>query len=215
MAAITGLVIASVIAALASAGAGIFGSVYNANKQEELNKRNLQNQEAINQANLANQAAINQQNINFSREFAQNQIQWRMDDLQNAGLNPTLAAGGGSSSPTAMQSTAQQSINQHPGLVDMSGIASAITALNNSMLTAYMIQSREDIADDRNATLRSTSEGRNSVLRQLYKRKGIMLDSDHDMPHVGNASQIKAAKDSLSDAEWKALMKELKSIKVK
>lgn len=211
------LLVAAIVGSLISAAASTYGNAYNIASQEAMNAKNLANQTAINEANLRNQSEINQQNIDFSREFAQNQISWRMEDLQNAGLNPVMAANGGNSSPISMVSTSQQATQQKPGLMDMSGISSAITALNNSMLTAYLIQSREGMAHERNDVLRSNNESRNAVLNQLYKRKGLSLNDSEVMPHIGTAKQayFKPAKFKSDDWEkdWSHFLKELDKMK--
>lgn len=43
--------------------------------------------------NSANQNDINQQNADLQREFAQNSIQWRVQDAQKAGIHPLAALG--------------------------------------------------------------------------------------------------------------------------
>lgn len=43
--------------------------------------------------NSANQNEINQQNADLQREFAQNSIQWRVQDAQKAGIHPLAALG--------------------------------------------------------------------------------------------------------------------------
>lgn len=184
---ITGLIVGSIISGLVSAMIGGATSIYNANKQAEINRENI-----------ANQTAINQANIDASKEFAQNQIQWKVDDLQAAGLNPVLAAGGigGSSAPTAMQS-----VQQKAPLIDASGVASAINALNNTMLTSYLLDKRNDVMQDRN-----------DALRALYRNKSVFFDSATQNPYVGNAKQVMSATDNEA---WDKIMKELNDMSFK
>lgn len=181
MVGLTGLILGSLAASLVSTLISGATSIYNVNAQKEMN-----------QANLENQTAINQANIDASKEFAQNQVQWKVDDMRAAGLNPVLAAGGfgGSSSPTAMQATQQRA----PTL-DASGIAHAITAMNNTMLTSYLMSQRNDVLAEKN-----------DVLRDLYQRKGSFMDSAKQSPYIGNAKQIMSAAD---DDQWEAIMKAL------
>lgn len=55
--------------------------------QERRNRKNRQN------ANAAN--------VNLNKEFAQNSIQWRVEDAKQAGIHPLYAMGASTSSPTA------------------------------------------------------------------------------------------------------------------
>lgn len=177
------------------------------------NTANMKAQQNINEQNVKAQQEINQQNIDYSREFAQNNIQWKMEDLQNAGLNPVLAAGmsGSSPSPTAMTAPVQKA-----PMMDLSGISSAITAMNNMMLTTYLMNQRNDIASDRNGVMRE----RNTVLNNLYKRKALAFESSNVSPLVASSKQLaawrkeqasKMSKEDLDD--WNRLMKEINSVK--
>lgn len=67
--------------------------------------------------------AVNNQNIDNQKYISENQPTWNMTGLQNAGLNPALAAGGNlTSSPSSPT-------------VDMSGFNSAIGVLGKLMNT--------------------------------------------------------------------------------
>lgn len=193
MAALTGLIVGSIISALISAGVSYATS-----------SQNMQLQRETNAANLANQSAINQQNIDYSKEFAQNGIQWKMNDLEAAGLNPVLAAQGafgGSSQPTAMQATQLKAPQ-----MDLSGLTSAITAMNNTMLTTYLMSQRNDIQSDRNSVMRE----KNDVLNSLYKRKAEFLNPSKQNAYVANAKQIqKVANDPNWESKYESIMKEL------
>lgn len=173
------------------------------------NSANIKAQQSINNQNVEAQKEVNQQNIEYSREFAQNGISWKVEDLQNAGLNPTLAAGmsGVVSQPTAMSAPQQKA-----PMMDLSGISSAITAMNNMMLTSYLMNQRNEIASDRNTVMRE----KNDVLSNLYRRKGLYLESSNEAPLVMNAKQMQAARKKLEDdmtpeskSQWDKIMKDL------
>lgn len=59
-----------------------------------------------NSLNRKNQSKINQQNLNAQKEFAQNSIQWRVNDAKAAGLHPlaALGANGTTYTPSAVSS---------------------------------------------------------------------------------------------------------------
>lgn len=175
------------------------------------NSANIKAQQNINQQNVEAQKEINQQNIEYSKEFAQNGISWKVEDLQNAGLNPTLAAGmsGVTSQPTALSAPQQKA-----PIMDLSGISSAITAMNNMMLTSYLMSQRNDIASDRNTVMRE----KNNVLDKLYRRKGLVMESSNQSPFVMNAQQMRAARKKLEEdmspeakQQWDNIMKDLNS----
>lgn len=79
----------------------LVGGIFNSNSQEKTN-----------QANINAQAAINAQNIAEQEKFAQNTIQWKVQDANKAGINPLAALGANTSSfsnivaPTSQSSTA-------------------------------------------------------------------------------------------------------------
>lgn len=85
--------------ALIGAGASLLGGLLSSSNQQD-----------INQQNIANQQAINAQNIAMQKEFAQNGIQWKVDDAKAAGLNPLAALGASTSSfSNVVGSTSQAS----------------------------------------------------------------------------------------------------------
>lgn len=219
-----GSAIAILIAALVAGVAGITTTAIQnaANKEsiEATNRANRQNVESTNAANIEMQQQANETNLQIAREnnaqemdLATHGIQYKMADLQAAGLNPVLAASGFGGSPQATLSspTAQAAKNQAPrdqaALFDFSGMSSAINAMNNMMLTKMMMDQRQNIANGYQQTSRDNNEARNEVLNKLYQRKAGSFQNDASM--VANAKQI--AKVTKSD-DWDKMMKELKSI---
>lgn len=206
------------VGAAALIGASLISALFSSLVSGVQNANNIQAQKDINKLNVEAQNSINQQNIQYSKEFAQNGISWKMEDLQNAGLNPVLAAGmsGVTSQPTAMSAPQQKA-----PMMDLSGISSAITAMNNMMLSTYLMNQRNeissrgvDVSSDRNKVL---SE-RNHVLENLYKRKAFVLESANQSPMIMNAKQMKMARKQAEEQlskdekeEWDKLLKDLNS----
>lgn len=210
MAALTGLLIAGIIGAVVSAAGGVVSSAINAGSQDWANKMNAENISKTNAANLQ----IARENNAQQMDLAKHGIQYRMEDMQAAGLNPVLAAQGAfGSAPTATLSTPnQQAARNIAPQIDLSGLGNAITALNNTMLTQHLIESRENIAANHDATSTANAESRNSVLKDLYKRKGVIANDQRGVLAVNSARKGKI-NDYVSDKEWKAMLKELASIK--
>lgn len=199
------------VGAAALIGASLISALFSSLVSGVQNANNIQAQKDINKLNVEAQNSINQQNIQYSKEFAQNGISWKMEDLQNAGLNPVLAAGmsGVTSQPTAMSAPQQKA-----PMMDLSGISSAITAMNNMMLSTYLMNQRNEISSDRNQVLRD----KNGILDGLYRRKAFVLESANQSPMIMNAKQMKMARKQAEEAmskeekeEWDKLMKDLNS----
>lgn len=199
------------VGAAALIGASLISALFSSLVSGVQNANNIQAQKDINKLNVEAQNSINQQNIQYSKEFAQNGISWKMEDLQNAGLNPVLAAGmsGVTSQPTAMSAPQQKA-----PMMDLSGISSAITAMNNMMLSTYLMNQRNEISSDRNQVLRD----KNGILDGLYRRKAFTLESANQSPMIMNAKQMKMARKQAEEQmskeekeEWDKLMKDLNS----
>lgn len=214
------IIAASVISSLVGAGASMVGSALNYKSIKDTNLLNKDMQESANQTNLEVANANNQTQL----DLAKNGYQYKMQDLQAAGLNPVLAAQG-LAQPTATLSTPNvQAAKAQAPMIDMNGVASALTAMNNTLLTAYLMDRKEGIAqgyqanskaiaDERNSVNQQISENRNSVLRDLYKRKGISLNNASDVGRsINSAKQISEA---TNNEEWDSIMKELKKMRYK
>lgn len=74
---------------LISAGASLLGGLFGSN--DAAKARDAQN-------------AMNERNIALQREFAQNGIQWKVEDAKKAGIHPIYALGGSTSSFTPVSS---------------------------------------------------------------------------------------------------------------
>lgn len=70
---------------LISAGASLLGGLFGSNSADKARE---------------SQEAMNAQNIALQREFAQNGIQWKVEDAKKAGIHPIYALGGSTSSFT-------------------------------------------------------------------------------------------------------------------
>lgn len=97
------MAIGGFLGGLVSAGASLFGAKKNNDTQKQ----------------------INEQNLNAQREFAQNSIQWRVNDAKKAGLHPLAALGANTPSytPSAQSSNFGDGIAQ-AGAALGQGIAS-------------------------------------------------------------------------------------------
>lgn len=207
------LLISGILAALG----GVAGTV-------TTNLVNAQMTRETNQVNADLQREINQANIDASKEFAQNQVQWKAQDLQAAGFNPVLAAsgalGGGSVSPSTAYAP-QMKAPQY----DFSGISTALNAMNNVMLTMALMNNRSEIAQNhdataiantqaRNATSTANNQARNDVLNKLYQRKAGQFADDSKFVH--SAKQVDMGRKMAEDSgEWEALLKQLKKMPYK
>lgn len=119
------------MAALASAGANIFGSIMGSRSSEK----------GAQAANAANLASVQQQ-IAFQRESMQNRHQWEVADLRKAGLNPILSAGGQPPVPSGASTTFQ---NTKAGRGELGlAVASSIAQLR---LTNALIKTEETKQD--------------------------------------------------------------------
>lgn len=133
---IAALIISSLVAAAASAGVGIANTV----SQQKTNQRNIDMQNAANQQN--------QYNIEHAHQI-------EMNDLKEAGLNPVLTATGGNGAPITSIQAAKAQAPQFDG----SGISSAINGMQHALTMSMMMQMRQDISAERNATLASIAKG--------------------------------------------------------
>lgn len=106
--------IGSIIQGAASVGSGIAG-IIGARKDKK-------NAEAAAERSW-------QRNYEAQKEFAQNSIQWRVQDAKNAGINPYAVVSGQSAGYTP-QDTSYQTNYQHAASQMMNGFADAMGQLN-------------------------------------------------------------------------------------
>lgn len=202
------LAAAAIIAAAVSAAAGFGANALNYHLTQETNKANKEAVQDTNETNLQ----IAQENNAMQMDLAKNGISYKMNDLKNAGLNPILAAGGMSSPSATLSTPHMQAPQAQAPQFDFSGIASAITAMNNSLLTEYITQNKTSMNEANNATKKSISEDRNDVLKQLYQRKADYMNTrtanflGHSADQVHRATKEKrwTKKDQ---REWDEMMK--------
>lgn len=91
--------------------------------------------------NSAKQDKINRDNANLQREFAQNSIQWRVEDAKRAGIHPlaALGASGYSASPSSVG--ADNGIAQ-AGQIAASGLSKVLDR-NQAKLSDLEVRSKE------------------------------------------------------------------------
>lgn len=82
--------IAGAVTELGKFGYGIYQDQRDSAYQRELNEQNM----AFQQAQFDYQKEINERNFEWQKNLAENQYQIKAADMQKAGLNPVLAAGG-------------------------------------------------------------------------------------------------------------------------
>lgn len=188
------LAAAALIGAAVTAVAGLAGSALNYQSQIHMNQLNKQAVDKTNATNLE----IAQENNALQMDLAKNGVSYKMQDLKNAGLNPILAAGGMSQPQATLSTPHMQAAQGVAPQVDFSGIASAVNAMNNTMLTEYITKSKEGISDDRN-----------KVLENLYQRKAEYFREPTKTANAlgHSAKQIRVDTNKLT-AEEKAFWKD-------
>lgn len=139
---VTGLIVGGIVSALASLGSGIANSVSNYNATKEANQTNIDLNERALQFN-AEQAQIQR---DWEERMSNTAYQRSMADMQQAGLNPLLAAQlGGASTPSGYAASGQATrVQANP--IDFSGLASAMNALQSTMLTSALLESKGSLS---------------------------------------------------------------------
>lgn len=170
------LAIGAAIAGIAAAASNIWSSYNQKAAQEEANDKNLELTRLANESQLQQVRETNEFNAaqaQIDRDRQDTTMQRAMADYSAAGLNPLLAVG----SPTGSYSTpvaAQGNVAQiqrgkvEPAALDFSGMASAFSAMSNTMLISAMMGRNADVRANTAALNRSSREAIASANRVKY-----------------------------------------------
>lgn len=114
-----------------------------------------------------------QKNYNMQKEFAQNSIQWKVQDALKAGISPLAALGAQTYSPSTIQNYGSDSIGR--------GIASAGAAFQESMqvlaMTNMMSEARKSEAEANKAWLDYRGKELDLLKEQNINFRGLNTDS--------------------------------------
>lgn len=172
MAAIS-LAVAALIAGIAAAGANVWSSYNQKAAQEQANQTNIDLANQANQAQIQQVREANEFNAaqaQIARDREDTQMQRMMADYEAAGLNPLLAAGSSSAayaSPVSAQANVPtiQKAHVEPAALDFSGMASAFSAMSNTMLISAMMGRNADVRANTAAMNRASREAIASASR--------------------------------------------------
>lgn len=177
----SGFTYAFSLAGLVSAAGGLIGSVASAVSpligpavSLFTNEKNRKTQKDINNKNIAFQYLVNKQNMAFQREQFQeqqylnrNQYQLSAADMQKAGINPAMAAGGVALS-SGSYSSPSEAAQANPYLIDSSPLLGFVENL-------MRLRSEKKIAEDSNETQKEISEAQ---IRADLKKHDEDLSAD-------------------------------------
>ena len=146
------LIATGIASAVASLGSGVASAVSNYNATKEANQSNIDLNERALQFN-AEQAQIQR---DWEERMSNTAYQRSMADMEQAGLNPLLAAQlGGASTPSGYAASGQATrVQANP--IDFSGIAQAMNALQSTMVTSALLENKLKIAEGYQDTYRAT-----------------------------------------------------------
>ena len=137
----TGLMIASIIATVASAGVGIYQTIKQNKAIEQTNELNKQ-MHAEDQAFNADEA---QKQRDWEEEMSNTAVQRKAADLEAAGFNPALAAvGTPASTPSGSAASSNQPISMKAA--DYSPLSAISSGLNQMVHSAQSISYLSEFA---------------------------------------------------------------------
>ena len=148
------LIATGIASAVASLGSGVASAISNYQATKEATLAMMREQNAFN----SNEAQIQRA---WEERMSNTAYQRSMADMEQAGLNPLLAAQlGGASTPSgyAASGTASSAratrVQSNP--IDFSGIAQAMNALQSTMVTSALLDNKLRIAEGYQDTYRAT-----------------------------------------------------------
>lgn len=204
--AIIALLIGSIVASLAGAGAGVYAGAKNYQAQQEANQTNLLLNEQANSANYD----IAKLNNETQLDIAKNAHQYEMADLKAAGLNPVLTATGGQGAHIGSLNTPvmQAGRVQAPQL-DLSGLSSALNSMSHMMMMSMIMDGRMKMNNERvDAYNQRTGMMENRSASRLIK----LGSQAASRSAINSASQLSSAKNAISAKKWNKLIDEIERL---
>lgn len=175
-----------IIGSLISAGSNLLGSMFSADQSAKNTQAQIQGQERLqteSEAYNAQQAEINRE---FQAQQSSTAFQRARADMQAAGLNPILAAGAQSSTPTgSVASVSTQSMPTPQTQSKMAGFGHAVSAGLDAMVTAKTLDKMtEEIAKLKTAQNVDTATAALEAARKIQsgaetKTEGERANTEH------------------------------------
>jgi hypothetical protein len=191
---------------------GIIGGIGNYFGQKDTNKANRD----INRENNAFNAAQNALNRQWQENMSNTAYQRSRADMEKAGINPILAAGGpGASSPSGSAASSSTPIAQQnvvtPAINTALAVANAYEDILNKRKTNVVLESQANLNNSsaRNvaaqADIHVADEPKRRIKGRLYEKVNTALDLvERNIPEKHRIKDIQDSIDSMTSSALKA-----------